>query len=237
MFVSLKDISFTYHKGSAILENVSFTLKKGEITTLIGPNGAGKSTLLKIILGILNPTSGTLRKTAQRPAYIPQNLNISPFLPLTVLDFLELTRSPGIAIQEALKWTEATDLQSKRLSELSGGQKQRILLAKALCRAPDLLVMDEPTTGLDLYYENLFYTIFKRCQERFGTTILFSSHDLHMVFRESKEVLCLDKTLCCVGTPDTLQNDPNYKKLFKSHHQCTLTPYVHTHTHTEEDQL
>ena len=227
--LDLKNITYRI-AGRTLIDKSSLSIPDGHHVGLIGQNGAGKSTLLKLLVGLLAPTSGLLTKDpALVTAYVPQKLEINPLLPLTVEDFLDLTPKKALSTDEVLLWLEAGSLKKRLLKSLSEGQKQRILLAKALLRKPTLLVLDEPTQGLDIYHETLFYKVLNRLRDTFQTAIILSSHDLHMVFQESAEVICLDTEIGCMGVPKNVQTQAIYQNFCKSHQSCRLTPYVHSH--------
>jgi zinc transport system ATP-binding protein len=182
-----------------ILENISLTLKEGKITTLIGPNGAGKTTLLKVLLDLLPPTSGTIeRKADLKVGYMPQKLVINPAFPLSVEGLLQISilryqKNVRSLIDHCLAEAGAELLTKRRLSTLSGGETQRVMLARALVKQPDLLVLDEPMQGVDVLGQKELYKLIARIRDTRGCAILLVSHDLHLVMAASDEVICLNK--------------------------------------------
>ena len=166
----------------ALLDNISLDLREGEIVTVIGPNGAGKTTLLKTLLGFIAPSSGSItRSSALRIGYMPQKLSLNPLLPMTVQRFLQQTGATAEAIQQALAETGVATLAQQSLHKASGGELQRILLARALLRKPELLVLDEPAQGVDVCGQADLYRLIADVRQRYRCGVLLVSHDLHLV--------------------------------------------------------
>lgn len=221
-------------QGKRILDQVDLNVQQGEIVTLIGPNGAGKSTLVRVILGLLKPDSGTINKPAKLSiGYMPQKLIIDPVLPLTVRRFLTLARKCREShLQETLAEVGAEDLLDYPMQTLSGGETQRVLLARAMLRNPDLLILDEPVQGVDITGQEELYRLIGNIRKRHGCGILMISHDLHLVMSATDKVLCLNRHVCCSGHPDTVRVDPNYVALFGK--TPVLMPYSHHHDHDHD---
>ena len=203
-----------------ILQNVSLNVHAGQIMSLIGPNGAGKSTLIKIILGLLEPTRGS---RVQLPhlaiGYMPQHLRIGPLLPLTVRRFLELVPAPYTKeISALLEEVQITHLQDRPMSGLSGGEGQRVLLARALLCKPQLLVLDEPTQGMDLQGQASFFSLIAKLRLMRGCAVLLVTHDLQYVMGATDEVVCLNRHICCQGHPETVKLNPEFLALYRHHH-------------------
>lgn len=235
-----------------ILDNISLSIEKNTITTIIGPNGAGKTTLLRVILGLETAYQGQCTTTAGcRIGYTPQQLVINPLLPLTVENFLWLSSKQAVSkrharthIQDILAEVGAAHLLKESLHTLSGGQKQRVLLAQALLDSPQLLVLDEPTQGVDVLGLEELYRLIQRIQKERSCSVLLVSHDLHYVMSASDLVICLNKHICCSGHPSNIQNHPQYQQLFYDHlrNQNTIkgaTPlavalYQHEHDHRHD---
>jgi len=220
--------------GSArVLEGINFEISKGEIVTIVGPNGSGKSTLIKAILGILKPEKGrVIHKTGLTIGYVPQKLSIDATLPLTVERFLSLpVRRAGEDVQRILERVGASRLESHQMSALSGGQFQRVLLARALLVNPDILILDEPTQGLDQPGVASFYGLIEDVRREMGCAVLLVSHDLHVVMSASDRVICLNQHICCEGSPQVVSEAPEYRALFGIGTGGTLALYRHVHDH------
>jgi zinc transport system ATP-binding protein len=202
---------------------------------VIGPNGAGKSTLVKVALGLITPASGSVQSAAAlRIGYMPQRLHVEPSLPLTVKRFLQLGQLAGAdnkAIEQALAEVDMASFGGNFLQSLSGGELQRILLARALLRQPDLLVLDEPAQGVDLAGQTAMYELIENVRSRHNCGVLMVSHDLHWVMAKTDTVICLNHHICCQGHPEHVGNDPAYQALFGASYARTIAPYQHHHNH------
>ncbi|MEK1930788.1 MAG: metal ABC transporter ATP-binding protein [Pararhizobium sp.] len=220
--------------GRWLVRGVEFSITPGEIVTLIGPNGSGKSTTAKAAIGVLKPDEGWVeRKPGLKVGYVPQKLAIDWTLPLTVERLMTLTAPlKGREIEEALHSTGIAHLARAEVQHLSGGEFQRALLARAIARKPDLLVLDEPVQGVDFSGEIALYDLIKSIRNLTGCGILLISHDLHVVMAETDTVICLNGHVCCRGTPQMVSQSPEYLKLFGSRAAKTLAVYSHDHDHT-----
>ncbi len=220
-----------------ILSNVGAIVRVGEVVTLIGPNGAGKTTVVRVILGLMKADRGTvIRRPGLVVGYMPQRLTIDPTLPLTVGRFLVLgaKRGGGHAGSRAAAVLDEVGtgaVMDMPLHDASGGEFQRILLARALLRDPDLLVLDEPSQGIDVNGQAELYQLITRIRDRRGCGVLMVSHDLHLVLAEADQVICLNHHVCCAGHPETVTTDPNYIALFGKQVASTLAVYHHNHDH------
>ena len=222
------------HEGREILQSVDLELQRGEIVTLIGPNGSGKSTLLKILLRLETPYSGEVwRHPALKIGYLPQKLAIDPILPLNVARLLTLTHPKG-DITAALEEVRVAHLYDAPVATLSGGELQRVLLARALIGSPDLLVLDEPTQGVDFAGETELYELISRIRDARNCGILIVSHDLHLVMSATDRVICLNHHICCSGEPETVQRNPAYLDLFGPRAATGLAVYTHAHDHEHD---
>ena len=230
VLLEAKNISVSF-RGKPILDHVDLTVHRGEIVTLIGPNGAGKTSLVRVILGLLKSDHGTVQLAAKtRIGYVPQKLKIDPVLPLTVRRFLTLTqRNSEEKLIVALTEVGAVRLLDSPLQNLSGGETQRVLLARAILRNPDLLILDEPVQGVDVSGQQELYRLIGEIRDRRYCGILMVSHDLHLVMGATDTVLCLNRHVCCSGHPDLVQLDPSYIALFGR--TPALLPYSHHHDH------
>jgi len=225
------------HGAVPALTGVDLDIAPSEIVTIVGPNGSGKSTLLRAVIGALRPSAGTItRKPGLRVGYVPQKLHVDPGLPMTARRFLSLPARVGdAAAQEALARAGTEGLASRQMSELSGGQFQRVLLARALLSRPELLILDEPTQGLDQPGSADFYRLIERLRDEIGCAVLMVSHELHVVMAASDRVVCLNGHVCCHGAPEAVASAPEYRALFGSGTGGALALYRHEHDHTHGD--
>jgi len=220
-----------------LVEGVSFTVRKGKIVTLIGPNGSGKSTTAKIALGIYKNIEGSVEKYTNKIGYVPQKISIDWTLPLRVYDFMLLTEViKNEAIDEALRLTGVMHLKNKSLGNLSGGEFQRVLIARAISKKPELLVLDEPVQGVDYTGEIALYELIKKISDTLNCGILLISHDLHTVMTATDHVVCLNGHVCCSGTPLDVAKNNEYKTLFGEQASQILSVYEHKHDHVHSDE-
>ncbi|NPD15168.1 metal ABC transporter ATP-binding protein [Xinfangfangia sp. D13-10-4-6] len=219
--------------GTEILHNVALSIAPGEIVTILGPNGSGKSTLLRALLGILALTHGEVRRApGLRIGYVPQKLMIERTMPLSLRRFLSLPMRVSDA--QAARALARVGLEGKgalQMAALSGGQMQRALLARALLAEPQLLILDEPTQGLDQPGEAAFYRLIEEVRAETGAAVLMVSHDLHVVMAASDRVICLNGHICCQGTPQVVSGAPEYRALFGLGTKGALALYRHDHDH------
>ncbi|WP_422645933.1 zinc ABC transporter ATP-binding protein ZnuC [Xenorhabdus vietnamensis] len=230
--ITLKNITveFSHRK---VLNNISFNLKQGKILTLIGPNGAGKSTLVRVVLGLIQPTAGIIeKKIALRIGYVPQKINLDPTLPVTVKRFMMLRPNvKSTDIMPVLNQVKAAHLLEHPMQKLSGGETQRVLLARALLNQPQLLVLDEPTQGVDVNGQLALYDLINQIRTELNCAVLMVSHDLHLVMAKTDEVLCLNQHICCSGTPEVVSMHPEFIAMFGRHGAEQLSVYRHHHNH------
>ena len=220
-----------------LVEGVSLTVERGKIVTLIGPNGSGKSTTAKIALGIYKNIEGSVEKYTNKVGYVPQKISIDWTLPLRVYDFMLLTENiKDEAIDEALTLTGVIHLKNKNLGNLSGGEFQRVLIARAISKKPELLVLDEPVQGVDYTGEIALYELIKRISDSLNCGILLISHDLHTVMTATDHVVCLNGHVCCSGTPMDVAKNNEYKTLFGEQASKILSVYEHKHDHVHSDE-
>jgi zinc transport system ATP-binding protein len=229
ILISLRNVSLTLG-ATPVLDAVDLTVRHGEIVTLIGPNGAGKTTLLRVALGLLRPDEGeAAREPRLRIGYMPQRLTVEPSLPLTVRRFLSLA-APDAAHRAlpVLERVGAARTFGTPIQSVSGGEMQRVLLARALLRDPDLLVLDEPTQGVDLGGQEELFALITGIRDERGCGVLMVSHDLHLVMGSTDRVVCLNHSVCCTGAPHAVSDDPAYRRLFPSR-LPGLAMYTHRH--------
>jgi zinc transport system ATP-binding protein len=222
-----------YKDARWLVRGVSLELYRNNIITLIGPNGSGKTTTGKLILNILEPDEGKVTLNTDRIAYVPQKLNIDPTVPLRVIDFMCLTEDVSHSkVIKNLKLTGVENLNNKNLIDLSGGEFQRVLLARAIARNPDLLILDEPVQGVDFNGEIKIYKLIKDILDEINCGILLISHDLHFVMSSTDHVICLNNHVCCSGSPRDIAQNSSYIELFGEQAASTFALYNHQHDHT-----
>jgi zinc transport system ATP-binding protein len=231
--LTVEDLSVRYG-ATEVLRDVSLTMERGEIVTIVGPNGSGKTSLLRAIVGAVPAAKGRIvRKPGLVIGYVPQRLHIDPTLPITVERFLRL---PGGArrddISAALTRAGVPALAKRQMSQLSGGQVQRVLLARAMVSKPDILLLDEPTAGLDQPGSAAFYRLIDEVRRDTGCGVLMISHELHVVMAASDRVICLNGHICCHGTPEHVSSAPEYRALFGTGTHGALALYRHEHDHS-----
>ncbi|MFK0208215.1 zinc ABC transporter ATP-binding protein ZnuC [Agrobacterium sp. NPDC090283] len=220
--------------GRWLVRGVEFSVSRGEIVTLIGPNGSGKSTSAKMAIGVVKPSEGDVsRKVGLKVGYVPQKLSVDWTMPLSVRRLMTLTGPlPAREIDAALNATGIAHLANAEVQHLSGGEFQRALLARAIARKPDLLVLDEPVQGVDFSGEIALYDLIKNIRNSNDCGILLISHDLHVVMAETDTVICLNGHVCCRGTPQAVSQSPEYMRLFGGTAAKALAVYSHHHDHT-----
>ncbi len=224
-----------YKNGKWLVKGVNLNITKGKIVTLIGPNGSGKTTTAKIALGLYKNIEGTVERLTNKISYVPQKVSIDWTLPVRVIDFMVLTHDlQDQEINDALNLTGVEHLKNNNLRELSGGEFQRVLLARAIAKKPDLLVLDEPVQGVDFTGEVELYALIKKISETLQCGILLISHDLHVVMSATDYVVCLNGHVCCSGTPVAVAQNKEYKELFGEKSSQLLSLYEHEHDHVHD---
>ena len=222
-----------FRSSKWLVRGISLEINQGEIVTLIGPNGSGKTTTAKMILNILNTDEGLVTGKARKMAYVPQKINIDWTMPLRVIDFMKITNSlNNTQITESLSMTGVDKLLYNQIHSLSGGEFQRVLIARAIAKKPDLLVLDEPVQGVDFNGEIALYNLIKEISVNLNCGILLISHDMHFVMSTTDHVICLNGHICCSGSPSNVVKNPEYIKLFGQHNSETLSYYQHHHDHS-----
>jgi zinc transport system ATP-binding protein len=222
--------------GAEVLHDVSLRVAAREIVTILGPNGSGKSTLLRALLGIVPVAEGAvMRGAGLRIGYVPQRLQVDRSMPMTLRRFLSLPRRVSSAVAATVLARVGLDeMADRQMAALSGGQLQRALLARALLGEPQLLVLDEPTQGLDQPGEAAFYRLIADLRTETGCAVLMVSHDLHVVMAASDRVICLNGHVCCEGTPQVVSTAPEYRALFGLGTEGALALYRHVHDHDHD---
>ena len=223
--INVDNLSYYYDTFPA-LDHISFSVEKGDFLGIIGPNGAGKTTLFQCILGMMSNFSGEIslfgskvkqnKKILQRIGYVPQKKSVEQTFPATVSEIVSL----GVigkdikkeSIESAIEFVELGSYRNKRIGELSEGQQQRVIIAKALVKQPELLILDEPTTGIDSVAQNKFYDLLTRLNKDRGITIVWSSHDMNAVEKLASKVACIDRKLFFHGeSEDFFGNEERMK--------------------------
>ncbi len=222
--------------GRDVLSGVDLAVQPGEVVTLIGPNGAGKSTLVRALLGLVTPSAGRVdRRRGITVGYLPQRLTIDPTLPMTVRRFLRLWgRADDATLIALLEEVGVPEVADQPVQGLSGGETQRVLIARALMREPDLLVLDEPNQGVDVGGQAAMFKLIDRLRRRRGCGVLLISHDLHLVMAATDRVVCLNGHVCCAGHPEDVSRHPEYLALFGPSAEGALAVYQHHHDHSHD---
>ena len=188
-----------------ILENISFNVEENGILAIIGPNGAGKTTLVKCILGILEPTNGTVEfKKKNSVGYIPQKLSFDRDFPISVEEFIQIQHKGPLseADLEIFKTVGVDNLFEQKLGSLSGGEQQRLMIALSLSKNPNIIFMDEPSAGIDIGGEETVYSLIHNLQHKKQFAIVIISHDVDFVTRYADKVICINKRMMCTGKPE-----------------------------------
>lgn len=224
--VSKLHISYDKWK-SYILKDISFSLREGEILSIIWKNGTGKSSLLKSIAGIQKIYSGNIIKNTTKIAYIPQKLSLDSHFPLLIEEFFQIFNTPlsEKIIEKHLQLFGAEKLRHRNIHTLSGWELQKVLIINALLSNPDILLLDEPTSGIDVIWEELFYKNISEVKKTFPKlSIILVSHNLSLVYKNASRVICLhENNFCCHGTPHELSNNSDIQEIFWEY----LRPYYH----------
>ncbi|HVZ06105.1 metal ABC transporter ATP-binding protein [Hyphomicrobium sp.] len=233
--ISARDLWFR-RGGRDVIAGVNLDVRPGEIVTLIGPNGAGKTTLVRLVLGIEKPDrGGIVRPPSTRIGYVPQRFDVDRAIPMTVEGFLALGGTPSKdEIESALAEVGALRTMHQQLSRLSGGETQRVLIARALLRQPNLLILDEPARGVDFAGEAEFYELVGKLRDQRHLGILLVSHDLHVVMAKSDRVICLNGHVCCSGKPEHVSQHAEYARIFGPKGAAALGVYRHHHDHAHD---
>jgi len=225
-----------YRDEKWLVKGVSLEINKQEIVTLIGPNGSGKTTTGKLILDILQPDEGSVSLNTKKISYVPQKINIDWAIPLRVIDFMNITSKLNKSkLIESLELTGVDHLIHKNLLNLSGGEFQRVMIARAIAKEPELLILDEPVQGVDFNGEIKLYNLIKEISDEIKCGILLISHDIHFVMSSTDHVICLNGHVCCSGTPNDVAKNPAYIELFGETAASAISLYRHDHNHTHNE--
>ena len=228
--ITLANVAFAAN-GRDILHDITFTIGRDQILTIVGPNGAGKSTLLALILGHKSPTGGTITRAKWlKMGFVPQKFHPPADLPMTARRFLR--DIPQAAESPWLSRLNIAHLLDTPLQTLSGGETQRLLLARAMLRQPDLIVLDEPAAGIDPVALGDYYQTIRDWQRGTRAAVLMVSHDLHLVMAASDHILCLNRHICCHGSPEAVASNPAFRHMLgDGGHLAAIGIYAHHHDH------
>jgi len=243
----IKVTGLSYHYDSiATLDNISFTVGKGDFLGIIGPNGAGKTTLFQCMLGIIRDYEGEInlfgfdinqnKKILQKIGYVPQKKNVEQTFPATVKEVVSLgvigMRNSSDYIDKAIDFVELGAYRDKRIGELSEGQQQRAIIAKALVKQPELLILDEPTTGIDSVTQEKFFNLLTKLNKDKGITIVWSSHDMNAVERLANRVACVDRKLFFHGQSEDFFGN---EERMKSYVEFAMQSHMNLHFGNKSD--
>ncbi|HGO5822430.1 TPA: zinc ABC transporter ATP-binding protein ZnuC [Mannheimia haemolytica] len=230
--ICLENIEVSFNQNK-VLDNINLSIYPNSITTIVGPNGGGKSTLLKVLLKLLKPNKGTvIHQYGLKIGYVPQKMHIDPSIPMTVSHFLALKpHTNKQMIEEALSLFSIQHLVENSMQKLSGGELQRVLLARAILDKPQLLVLDEPMQGVDITGQTELYQLLNQTRSWLKCAILMVSHDLNIVMANTDEVICVNKHICCAGTPEVITHDPSFIYFFGDQFARNVAFYSHNHNH------
>jgi zinc transport system ATP-binding protein len=243
----IKVTGLSYHYDSiATLDNISFTVGKGDFLGIIGPNGAGKTTLFQCMLGIIRDYEGEInlfgfdikqnKKMLQKIGYVPQKKNVEQTFPATVKEVVSLgvigMRNSSDYIDKAIDFVELGAYRDKRIGELSEGQQQRAIIAKALVKQPELLILDEPTTGIDSVTQEKFFNLLTKLNKDKGITIVWSSHDMNAVERLANRVACIDRKLFFHGQSEDFFGN---EERMKSYVEFAMQSHMNLHFGNKSD--
>lgn len=235
--IKARDICFS-RANKIILDKVDIEILPAQILTLIGPNGAGKTTLVRILLNLVNADSGSIvTKPNLSVGYMPQKLSLDSSMPLNVRRFLALTGANKAEVSEALERVKVPDIGKHVMAQLSGGELQRVMLARAILRKPDLLVLDEPVQGVDIAGQSTLYRLIGDLRGELGCSVLMISHDLHLVMAQTDTVVCLNHHVCCQGHPENVSDDPAFLELFGRQTDAGVAIYTHHHDHSHDNGI
>ncbi len=232
--VKLENISLNIN-DQQIIERISITLTKGQITTLIGPNGGGKTSIARVLLGVLKPSSGSIRKEPNiKIGYMPQKIAVDKTIPLSVQDFLKLSTTTVIFddyIKNVISRLQIDKILQRQIHNLSGGQMQKVVFLRSIINKPDLLVLDEPTQYMDLNATEEFYQIIDEIRKSQNCAILLISHDLHTVMQKTDYVFCVNHHIFCHGSPEDINQHPEYISLLGKRSNLAIYQHHHDHKH------
>ncbi|HLG36744.1 MAG TPA: metal ABC transporter ATP-binding protein [Nitrososphaera sp.] len=238
--VKVERVSYDYGHEK-ILDDISFTVQEGDLLGIIGPNGAGKTTLFSCMLGLIEDYEGVIeilgqdirkkRKVLQQIGYVPQKKSVERGFPATVEDIVSLgaiEKGSKGNIRAALETVGLTDYRERRIGELSGGQLQRVFIAKALVNEPRLLILDEPSTGIDVETQNKFYSLLRKLNKENHITMIWASHDLEAINSLANRVACINRNVFFHGESHEFFENP---ELLKKYSESSMQAHMHEQHH------
>lgn len=235
MLVDVQQVGLTL-QNRTILQDINLRVQRNEIVTIIGPNGSGKSMLIRVILGLVQPSTGAVQlESGIRIGYMPQNLALESLMPLTVQRFLML--APRATAEKCARLANELNIEhilQTPVNSVSGGERQRTLLARALLNDPELLVLDEPAQGIDINGQAALYEFIAVKREQLHCSVIMVSHDLHLVIAGTDQVICLNQHICCSGRPEVITKHPEFINIFGQHLANSLALYTHKHDHEHD---
>lgn len=233
--IEINHVSYAYDK-EFVLKDISFAVHRGDYLGIVGPNGGGKTTLLKIILGLLTPTEGQVQlfgepsnqfKQRSKLGYVPQNaIAIERNFPATVQEVVAMGRYAHVGMLHRLQPADQTiithaleqvgmESYGKRLiGDLSGGQQQRVVMARALAAQPEILILDEPTVGVDINHQEQFYELLRQLNTELNLTLVLVTHDLDIVAKETTELACINQTVTYHGSPEEFMDSAQVESIY-----------------------
>ncbi|GAT77095.1 high-affinity zinc uptake system ATP-binding protein znuC [Ehrlichia ruminantium] len=218
--INVKNLSFAYAKKK-VIDNVSFQVKFGEIITILGPNGGGKTTLIRILVGIYKNYLGIVEYAKNFViGYLPQNFSVNSLIPMTVEYFLVSSytkQRKKLNLNSVLKDVNVVKILNRQMSEISHGELQLVLLARCLMLNPDIIILDEPVSCMDINAKDSFYKLINQLILRYNLSVIMTSHDLHFVMANSYRVICINKSIYCEGSPSEIVKNEKFLKMFSSY--------------------
>ncbi len=228
--IKVSDLCFSY-SDEPVLTDIDLEIEKGDFIGIVGPNGSGKTTLMKIIAGLESPDEGAVEVDGKASGYngligyVPQKYERDPHFPATVEELLNISATQEIDY-DLLEELEVDNLLDRKFVELSGGQQQRIMAAFALMKDPEILILDEPSVGVDIQAQEKFYNLLERLNTEEELTVLFVSHDVGVVSDKTNKVALINREICCTGTTDELP------ELMETAYGDEFKAFKHLHEHS-----
>ncbi len=212
--LEMKNVSFSYTGSDLAVQKVNLQVHRGDYLGIVGPNGGGKSTLLKLMLGLLKPKSGEIFRNWSKVGYISQQANhIDPNFPMTVEEIVKIGSHSKTGVQKSLEEVGMWNFRKRLIGDLSGGQQQRVLIARILAGEPEIVVLDEPTVGVDIKTQKQFYSLLQKLNKELNLTLILVSHELDVVEHEATEIAYINGPMVYYGFPKLFIQSEYFKKL------------------------